>query len=143
MAYMNWNEKLQLNIPDMDSQHKRWISILNELHEAVNSGKAAERIGLIINQLVNYTKTHLAAEEKFLKSIRYPDLAAHEAIHREMTDKVMEFQAKYDAGDRAITIQIISFVREWLVNHIQTVDRKYAQYHESTRLKVGTQNARV
>lgn len=37
MAYMNWNEKLQLNIPDMDSQHKRWISILNELHEAVNS----------------------------------------------------------------------------------------------------------
>ncbi len=42
MALLEWNDKLVIGISRIDNQHKELIRIVNELHEAMKSGKGNE-----------------------------------------------------------------------------------------------------
>ena len=35
MAFFDWNDELATGIPKIDEQHKKLISLVNELHDAL------------------------------------------------------------------------------------------------------------
>lgn len=140
MALVTWSDKFNLDIPLMDEQHKKWVSILNELHDAMKGGYTQTQIGAIIKQLVDYTETHLSSEERYLKSINYPDREGHKLIHEKMVERMKELQQKYETRDSSVAVELLNFVHHWLVNHIQGADRRYAQYQQAN---AATQKVRV
>jgi methyl-accepting chemotaxis protein/hemerythrin len=36
----------------------------------------------------------------------------------------LDLQTQYRAGKASLTIEVLNFLKDWLVNHIQGVDRK-------------------
>lgn len=131
MALIEWNDKYSVGVRELDSQHKQLVAILNELYEAMQSGKANDLIGQIINKLVNYTKTHFTTEEKYMSQYGYPDLASQQREHATFTDKVLKFKEDFDSGRTSMSVSVTSFVKDWLLSHISGSDQKYGPFLNS------------
>jgi hemerythrin-like metal-binding protein len=108
----------------MDQEHKRMVEIINNLYSAMRQGKGNEAIGSILDSLVEYTRTHFAHEERFMKETGYVAYKEHKQEHEKLTGQVLEIQSKYRSGV-VLSLEIMGFVKEWLVNHIQGSDKRY------------------
>jgi hemerythrin-like metal-binding protein len=133
MPLMTWTDKLSVGVRILDEDHKRLIALLNELHDSMKAGHSKESLGRILGELVQYTRVHFAREEKYLVDSGYPAVAAHKKEHDTLTRQVLDVQQKYLSGTTvALSIDVLKFLKDWLIDHIQGRDQKYRQ-HLNTR----------
>ncbi len=125
MSFLTWSSKYSVEVDEMDRQHRVLINLLNDLHEAMLHGKAQGMTGPLLQKLVDYTRKHFASEEAMLAAAGYAGLAMHRIKHKELIKQVEEYVARHKDGDRAVNVQLMSFLRDWLVTHIQQTDREY------------------
>ncbi len=59
---------------------------------------------------------------------RYPGLHAHKNGHHDLTRQVEQFVQRYNRGELALNVHLLTFLRDWLVNHIQKEDRQYGPW---------------
>jgi|ERR1017187_3287924 hemerythrin len=123
-----WKPQYSVNIGSIDGQHQNLFRIAEELYAAMSAGRGKAALSRILDRLAQYTVTHFAHEERLLRIHGYPDLAAHQAQHQALTKQVLTFQADFDAGRTALTVQVLHFLKDWLQQHIATSDQKYAPY---------------
>jgi hemerythrin len=126
MPLMTWTEKLSVGVGVLDEDHKRLVGMVNELYDAMQAGHGKETLGRILNELVRYTQVHFAREEKFFDQTGYAARAAHKPEHDNLTAQVLDVQKKYQADAAAsLSIDVLRFLKNWLINHIQVNDQKY------------------
>jgi hemerythrin-like metal-binding protein len=82
--YITWKPFYTVNDPALDAQHRQIIEILNTLYLALNAADTVAVTRRAMDQLVRYTHTHFADEERVMKEIGFPDLTAHKALHDQM-----------------------------------------------------------
>jgi hemerythrin len=41
---LDWSDELSVSVRSCDNQHKRWIDITNEMHQAMAMGKGKETL---------------------------------------------------------------------------------------------------
>ena len=128
MALITWNETFSVQVEELDNQHKRLIGLINQLHEAMIEGKGRSVLTPILDELMDYTQTHFTVEKVMMKKCSYPGLAEHKKAHDAFTQKVKEFQGRYQSGQVAISVDLMNFLHDWLVNHILSMDKRYAPY---------------
>jgi hemerythrin-like metal-binding protein len=128
MALVNWTGKYSVGVEAMDSQHMVLFNMINDLHAAMTRGQAQNLTGALLKKLAAYVHEHFSAEEAMMASTFYPDLASHRKLHRNLTQKVDEFTARFNRGEAAINVQLLNFLRDWLTSHIQTVDQGYTSW---------------
>lgn len=129
MPLMEWNTKLSVGVNTFDEEHKVLVGMVNELFDAVQAGHGREVLGGIVDRLIAYTANHFAHEERFMTLHKYPDLAAHKAEHEALVKQVLDVQAKYHSGATAtLSIDVLNFLKNWLVKHIQGTDKKYGPF---------------
>lgn len=63
----------------------------------------------MLNDLIAYTRTHFAAEEKLMQTNGYPDFASHKAQHGQLAKQVTDLQADYNAGKVAVSTKVAGF----------------------------------
>jgi len=124
MALMEWNESLDVKIKLINDEHLHLLALINGLHEAVIAGNGAEVLGTTLAGLVTYTQTHFADEEQLMATHDYPDAAAHKAQHFSLIRQVLGLQQKYDSGAPIMMINVLMFLRDWLMEHIHVTDKK-------------------
>ena len=128
MALMVWSDQFSIGIQSVDDQHKKLVEYVNELHDAMMSGKSDDVLGPILNNLIDYTANHFAFEEKLFCEHNYPDTTAHTAEHKALAEKVIAFNEDFKRGDASISLGIMSFLKDWLMNHILKSDKKYSPF---------------
>lgn len=128
MALLIWNSSYSVGVKTLDSQHTSLFNILNDLHGAMMNGQAQTMTGPLLRKLVEYTGTHFSAEEKMLDASRYPGLASHRILHRDLMKQVEDYSARFDRGEITLNLQLLNFLRDWLTNHIQKVDHEYGPW---------------
>lgn len=131
MALMEWNNNFSVNIKEIDDQHKKLFTMVNELHDAMKAGKGSDVTGKVLVGLVQYVASHFALEEKFMKEHSYPDYPKHKSEHDALTKQALDLQNQFKAGKPVLTVELLKFLREWLTNHILVTDKKYAPYLNS------------
>ena len=135
MAFFTWNDKYSVGVTELDLQHKQLIKILNELFDGMSAGKTNEILGKILAQLIAYTKTHFATEEKYMQVYGYPAIAEHKKEHESFANKVVAFQKDFSAGKLSLSLEVSTFLKNWLVQHISVNDKKYGPFFNSKGLK--------
>ncbi len=130
MEKLAWNETLSVGIALIDQQHKTWIDRFNTLAAAIAEHGAQQQISVTLGFLIEYTHFHFATEEKLMASHSYPWLTEHLQKHDELrgtlTDLVQDFEE--DGPTRILADAINTFLGNWLINHIQQVDRKFGAF---------------
>ena len=120
-----WNSKYSTGIASIDTQHQGLFSLGAELDAAMRAGKARDQMGTILTHLVQYTAAHFAHEERLMQLHRYPEYMAHKAQHDDLTRQVSQFYQEFQSGQIAISVQLLTFVEDWLQHHIGESDQGY------------------
>jgi len=126
---MEWNDRFSVGVGMIDSDHKQLIGLVNQLHDAMRAGHGKDVLGKTLDGLIDYTKGHFGREEAEMSRHAYPQAAAHKAEHTALAKKVLEIQAQFKSGDSAVlSLQVMSFLRDWLINHISKTDMALGQF---------------
>lgn len=126
--YIAWDDKLSVGITLIDDDHKKLISLINNLQTAVlyPTGEAYERQSL--QAVVDYTLYHFKREEELMQKYGYPDYEPHKNMHQAMISTVNELMDAY-AKDREGTInELTLFLKTWLIKHIAGTDQEYSSF---------------
>ncbi|HEY3307898.1 MAG TPA: bacteriohemerythrin [Desulfuromonadaceae bacterium] len=132
---LEWDASFSTSVSRFDEQHKRLFGMVNELHDAMQQKRSKEAIGRILNGLAEYTVSHFAEEERSFSQTNYPEETQHKQLHKKLVDQVVELQGKFKSGETLLTQDVITFLQDWLVNHIKGVDKKYGQHLNKNGIK--------
>jgi len=124
MALIEWTSNYSVSVGEMDNQHKKLISLINSLHEAMKTGKTKDIMGGILKELIDYTRTHFSEEEKYMQKINFAELDKQKEAHAAFIKKISEAQKGFNEG-KAISIDLLNFLNKWLIEHIVNMDKKY------------------
>jgi hemerythrin len=125
MALLIWQDDLNTGIEVIDDQHRRIVSMINQLHQA-QSGASALLVADVIAELVDYTLSHFAFEEELMEEAGYPFCAAHKRVHEVFTKRVAEYRMRFQAGEDVVG-ELKSMLSRWLFNHIRNDDKAYSE----------------
>ncbi len=128
MSLFYWEEKYSVNVKEIDEQHKKLINILGDLHTAMLGAKAMDILEKILKELIDYTDYHFKTEEKFMTQYNYPQYKEHKESHDDFTKKVSDFYTDFKQGKKFISVELLFFLKDWLINHILGEDKRYSEF---------------
>ena len=127
MALMKWDESYSVNVREIDQQHQQLIKMLNEFYAHIEKDpKGAFRA--LLDALVDYTQYHFSTEEKYFALYKYPDAEAHKQTHKRFTEKVADVRERLISGKLVLSLEITTFLKNWLTEHIKGADMAYSKY---------------
>lgn len=135
MGLIQWNDALCLNIAEIDQQHRRLVDMINQLDDAMRQSKGKELLDKILTGLVSYAGSHFRTEERIFDRLGYPETAKHKAEHAAFVKKVSEFKQGFDAGRLGLSMQVMTFLSDWLQHHIKGSDKKYVGFFHQNGVK--------
>lgn len=131
MNMFEWKPEYAIDHSEIDTQHQRLFELANDLYAAMLAGRGRVQMSKTLSSLVAYTRTHFAMEERLMLAHCYPDYARHKAEHEVLTGRVLDFQKAFEIGGVSVTIDLLRFLKDWLLHHISETDRKIALYLNS------------
>jgi hemerythrin len=127
LSLLAWSNMFSVGVKDIDDQHKKLVELANALNDAMKAGKGKETLGNILSELVTYTVTHFAFEERLMEKHKYPMSPQHRQEHKDLVKTVGEFKTKFEQGDAALTSEVMTFLRDWLTKHIMNSDKMFGK----------------
>lgn len=129
MNLFEWTQEYSVEHAELDRQHQRLFQIINELYAALEAGETKDSVGRTLHALIDYTRSHFAAEESLMLRNNYPGYAAHKQMHDKLLDKVTEYGLRLNLGEANLAADVLPFlIGDWLMDHITVTDKKYAPY---------------
>jgi len=127
MTMMEWNDALKVGHSVIDRDHQKLIRLINDLGDAMSAGQGKEVCGNVLDELISYTQTHFANEERLMSVHHYADTPRHKAEHAKLVKDVLAFKAKFEAGTATLSVSLLHFLMDWLTHHILESDKALAQ----------------
>ena len=128
MPIIEWNDCFCLGIQQFDEHHQHLVGLINKIYDDFASGAPSENVGDVLGELIDYSIYHFAAEEYWMNENAYPRLAEHRVEHDSFSGSVVEMQKDFRAGRSTLTLEVLSFLKNWLTNHIFQSDTDYARF---------------
>lgn len=133
----HWSEKFETQVEPIDTQHKKLVSILNELCSAVSEHEVDETsLDTVLQELLDYAAYHFADEEQLMEANNVSE--KHTILHKMEHNSFIydiERMRNYFLPDSMSILEIgerlIKFVTAWLTYHILGIDKVLAaQIHD-------------
>ena len=112
----------------MDDDHKNLFEAANRLYEGISAREETSLLEEGLNYLIQYTQDHFAKEEELLERYNYPELEHQRNQHERLMREVFEFKKKIATEGNELYGRVVNFLKDWIINHILTEDRKYGPY---------------
>lgn len=128
-----WNAKLAIGVPEIDAQHKELFERADALLSAMRSGQSGAEVDRLFWFLDDYCTSHFAAEERFMRAVKYPAADAHAGMHQTFTSEFDEIAGRLRRSgvSEALTLELQQLIAGWLVTHIRATDTKLAEFVKS------------
>jgi hemerythrin len=133
----SWSTKFAIGIAEIDAEHAMLFRCLDKLMINLHTSYGSDLISEALDGLSEYTRVHFKVEECIMRLVGYPDLAAHKADHEFFAKELANFRAR--SMDPNIARVMVAFLTEWLINHIDSADRKYVAYFPNDRDRAPSQ----
>ena len=134
MTEMAWTPDLAVGVDLIDEQHKQLIAKMNELDRAVRITRGVPKIIKTLDFLIEYTDFHFGTEEKNMVEQDYPQYDYHKGQHAEFVNtlKNLEMDFEEEGATEALAESLNTFMFNWLVKHIKTVDVQFGKFLAET-----------
>lgn len=129
---VSWSPAYALGLDEVDHQHQALLGLINRLWNCVVDHAGVHEVLRVLADLESYTLAHFVAEETFMRLMDYPMLPEHQQAHRAFVERVAAERARVEQGGRA-TLELVHFLKDWLINHILVADKSYAAFTQLQR----------
>jgi hemerythrin len=124
--FVAWTKNLSVGVAAMDDDHKKLIAIINDLHDGIIAGHKKEILASALDHLAEYTRFHFAREEEMLAKTNYLAAPIHKMEHAGFVSRLSNLQERFKTAPIAmIDLELMNFLRNWLLTHIQGSDKQY------------------
>ena len=130
-GFGEWSERLSVGIEAIDAEHRLQISLVKALEDALARG--GTEVGVILEQLLDYTNAHFVAEELMMRLHAYPGYDGHVLEHGRLLEQLARVKGHYGEGRHAATRELTAALRHWLVEHVQSMDAAFAAHAANDR----------
>ena len=127
MVLIEWSDDYSVQVAEIDEQHKVLVGYINDLHEALESGKDDDTLQDVLNGLIDYTTEHFSKEEEYFNKFGYEDEVPHRNEHKQFVVRIVNFKRGAAGGGEALSQEVLDFMKTWLIGHINGSDKKYTQ----------------
>lgn len=128
MTALPWDEKYNVNVAVMDSQHRRLADLVHQLHIALSSGQPMMEVRGTMSELVAFTRLHFATEEELMLKYQYPDYAAHLAEHKMVLGQMNKLADSLQ-GSSAISFNAEADISDdWVGKHLLERDAPLGKF---------------
>lgn len=131
-SLVQWDDSYSLGLEQIDEQHKVLFDIMNHLWSAIVRRAEGAEMQKILDELEHYTVSHFTAEEAFMQSAGFAGLEEHRKLHVHFVARIRGARDDLREG-KQISLDLLHFLRDWLVQHIQAEDRTYATDYRKSR----------
>jgi hemerythrin-like metal-binding protein len=131
MIYFQWTDELSVNIEEIDSQHKEFINLTNELSGAIKIGRGFDILEETLSKLIEYAEMHFATEERLMNVHGYPGLASHKKEHGELQKHLLELNRRFNTDKLILAETVLYFLEDWVVSHVKTTDMECSSFLNS------------
>lgn len=130
---IEWNEAMETGIAQIDRQHRVLVDILNHAVLKLSANPHDPLFGQLTHDLVDYADYHFRTEEELMRRYGYDaangdDANFHVEQHRGFAAQVAAMERDTRIGREPTQDALVTFLRNWLVNHIMTIDKRLGQY---------------
>ena len=126
-----FTEDFLTGIAFIDQQHARLFELANQTYDLLNDQLVTDkydRIVDVLGELRDYTKTHFADEEAFMKGINFKYIWSEKHAHLTFIAKLDAIDLdKIDENQQAHILEILDFLAKWLTYHIKGADARIGE----------------
>ena len=134
MSKLEWQETYSIGIEAIDQQHRKWIDIINSLHDSLIKGEKVSEITLeILDEMIDYCNYHFSFEEEYMERIGYPGFGVHKRIHGDFLNDLRQYRADEKSGNFVLNTRLMKTLMNWLTDHIMTEDKKIQSFQYTAR----------
>jgi hemerythrin-like metal-binding protein len=133
---LEWNDGMSVGIPEIDEDHKRFISLIDELNHSITKRMKTTEIKRRLQHVIEDSNRHFEQEEKFFQERKYPNAEGHVRSHnnvRNMLKNIQDSFMPYGLGAEWLDAALV--IKQILISHILAEDMLYADYFESIKTK--------
>ena len=123
---VRWSDAFSVGINQVDNQHLGLFKSMNHLYQAVTENMPIEQVKTRLYDLVKLAKQHLIDEEALMERAGYHDTPAHKQVHVKLLNDLDNLLRKYERREEGSEMEIIFFLKNWLIDHIFRVDKRYS-----------------
>ena len=91
-------------------------------------GASSQELSLLFRKALAYAQSHFDFEEGLLRDSHYPHLLEQEQAHRNYLQQVEALVQPAPGSHKAISMDMLQFLKDWWLNHILKMDRAYAPF---------------
>lgn len=128
MALTKWNESYSVKVDKLDTQHKDVFEMINNLADAMRTGKGASAIQPTLARLTKHLQIHIEDEEELMRRTNYPGLASHQEEHRLYLLRVKKFQTDVEEEGNEDTVNLLFILRDIILDHMVRADLAYTAH---------------
>jgi methyl-accepting chemotaxis protein len=132
---IEWGPRYKIGLNEIDDQHKVLVDLINEVYSNYGKSGNKKQTAQVLDKLVDYTIYHFGNEEKYFKEISYSDTPNHVAQHEKFVEKIKNIAKDFKNGDTTISLDLVDFLKDWLINHILKTDKKYVPVFKEHGIK--------
>jgi len=130
---IEWDESMSVGIPEIDADHKRFISLIDELNRAIVDRMGQAEIKIRLQNILDDAARHFAHEEKLFREWQYPDAEEHAKKHENAIRALQAIQDSFmNYGLPSEWINVGLEVKDILINHLVNEDMEYAQFYRNS-----------
>jgi hemerythrin-like metal-binding protein len=118
-----WLERYEVGVAVIDGQHREMLELVNRLLAGLGEGRERAELVETLRELVRATEHNIATEERLMQEHGLSP-AHHADAHTRLLEAIRRFDLRLDADGLAGSA---SWLREWLLGHIEEDDRPLAQ----------------
>lgn len=134
MSLIEWDEgKFSVLVDEMDEQHKKWVGLINELHASLLGEGERVEPAEILREMLAYVDFHFKEEEQLMRNINYPNYIEHKRAHEAFIARLNNMEQDIEAGNIILGTQLMSVLKNWLEDHIASMDKHYGEFASNTK----------
>lgn len=125
-----FDSRFLVGIDQVDQEHRRLFEIAGRVHDSLAAGndEAARAARTAVHELLDYTATHFASEERQMEAAGYPELDNHRELHRNLLAQASDMEMRAEIGERQLPFELNRFIYTWLIEHILASDKKFGEF---------------
>lgn len=120
-----WKDEYSVDDETFDAHHKHLFDLILKSEELLVKSSNQKQLEDIINELKDYTSYHFSEEERRMSNSHFDALEKHKEAHQKFVKEIEAFEKRILDNEPFVLDDLVLFLSQWLINHIQTEDMKY------------------
>ena len=126
---IHWSKHLNIGVPVIDEEHRRFIERVNDLNGAIVGGEGKARIERLLDLMIMEASRHFWDEQRLLAEWNYPGAADHAAKHGELLQHFARIMDDFQQAEVSFTWLAKGLrIKQLLIDHLLREDMKFRDF---------------